>query len=274
MSRLLQIELIKIWNSKSSRILIISYFGLLTFLSLFSMIKIDFGDFEFHLAKQGIFDFPFIWHFNTYFADYFKLFLAVVIVSMIANEYSNKTLKQNLIDGLSKKEFILSKFITVVLFALISTVMVFVISMILGLMYSTFNEIGIIFSQMEFLFAYFLKLVGFFSICLFFAVLTRKSAFSLGFLILWAIIESIITGILRYKLPDIHFLSRFLPLEVMSNLIKQPFTRMSGVKSAANQIGIDTNYDYAVQWTDILITSVWIFLFVYFSYYLIKRRDL
>lgn len=274
MLRLLQIELIKIWNSKSSRILIISYFGLLTFLSLFSMIKIDFGDFEFHLAKQGIFDFPFIWHFNTYFADYFKLFLAVVIVSMIANEYSNKTLKQNLIDGLSKKEFILSKFITVVLFALISTVMVFVISMILGLMYSTFNEIGIIFSQMEFLFAYFLKLVGFFSICLFFAVLTRKSAFSLGFLILWAIIESIITGILRYKLPDIHFLSRFLPLEAMSNLIKQPFTRMSSVKSAANQIGIDTNYDYAVQWTDILITSVWIFLFVYFSYCLIKRRDL
>lgn len=274
MLRLLQIELIKIWNSKSSRILIISYFGLLTFLSLFSMIKIDFGDFEFHLAKQGIFDFPFIWHFNTYFADYFKLFLAVVIVSMIANEYSNKTLKQNLIDGLSKKEFILSKFITVVLFALISTVMVFVISMILGLMYSTFNEIGIIFSQMEFLFAYFLKLVGFFSICLFFAVLTRKSAFSLGFLILWAIIESIITGILRYKLPDIHFLSRFLPLESMSNLIKQPFTRMSGVKSTANQIGIDTDYDYAVQWTDILITSVWIFLFVYFSYYLIKRRDL
>lgn len=274
MLRLLQIELIKIWNSKSSRILIISYFGLLTFLSLFSMIKIDFGDFEFHLAKQGIFDFPFIWHFNTYFADYFKLFLAVVIVSMIANEYSNKTLKQNLIDGLSKKEFILSKFITVVLFALISTVMVFVISMILGLMYSTFNEIGIIFSQMEFLLAYFLKLVGFFSICLFFAVLTRKSAFSLGFLILWAIIESIITGILRYKLPDIHFLSRFLPLEAMSNLIKQPFTRMSSVKSAANQIGIDTNYDYAVQWTDILITSVWTFLFIYFSYYLIKRRDL
>ena len=31
---------------------------------------------------------------------------------MMANEYSNKTIKQNLIDGLSKKEFILSKFLT------------------------------------------------------------------------------------------------------------------------------------------------------------------
>lgn len=274
MLRLLQIELIKIWSSKSSRILIISYFALLTFLSLFSMVKIDLGSFEFHLAKQGIFDFPFIWHFNTYFADYFKLFLAVVIVSMIANEYSNKTLKQNLIDGLSKKEFILSKFITVVLFALISTVMVFVISMILGLMYSTFNEVGIIFSQLEYLFAYFLKLVGFFSICLFFSVLTRKSAFSLGFLVLWYIIERIISIYTYNNEGKIDFLVRFLPLEAMSNLIKQPFTRMSTVKTAANQIGIDANYDYSVQWTDILITSVWTFLFIYFSYYLIKRRDL
>ena len=274
MIRLLQIELIKIWNSKSSRILILSYFGLLTLLSLFSMIKIDLGNFEIHLAKQGIFDFPFIWHFNTYIAAYFKLFFAVVIVSMIANEYSNKTLKQNLIDGLSKKEFILSKFFTIILFSFISTVVVFVISMILGLIYSSFNEISIIFSQMEFLIAYFLKLIGFFSMCLFFAVLTKKSAFSLGFLILWNIIESIFLGISHYNEDKFEFLTRILPLEAMSNLIKQPFTRMSAIKNAANQIGVEINYEYGLQISDIFIVIIWIGIFMALSYYLIKRRDL
>ena len=83
-------------------------------------------------ADQGVFNFPFIWHFNTYFADYFKIFLAVVIVSMMANEYSYGTLKQNLIDGMSKKEFVISKFLTVLLFAVISTLFVFVVSLILG----------------------------------------------------------------------------------------------------------------------------------------------
>lgn len=274
MIRLLQIELIKIWNSKSSRILILSYFGLLTLLSLFSMIKIDLGNFEIHLAKQGIFDFPFIWHFNTYIAAYFKLFFAVVIVSMIANEYSNKTLKQNLIDGLSKKEFILSKFFTIILFSFISTIVVFVISMILGLIYSSFNEISIIFSQMEFLIAYFLKLIGFFSMCLFFAVLTKKSAFSLGFLILWNIIESIFLGISHYNENKFEFLTRILPLEAMSNLIKQPFTRMSAIKNAANQIGVEINYEYGLQISDIFIVIIWIGIFMALSYYLIKRRDL
>lgn len=275
MLRLLEIELIKIWNSRSSRILIFSYFGLLTFLSLFSIIKIKLGSFEIHLAKEGIYDFPYIWHFNTYIADIFKLFLAMVIVSMIASEYSNKTLKQNLIDGLSKKEFILSKFVTVVFLSLLSTFMVFVVSLILGLIYSSYNEPSIIFSQLEFLIAYFFKLVCFFSMCLFFAVLVRKSAFSLGFLVLWYIFERIIWGV-SYFITGNHnpFWYEFFPLQAMSNLIKEPFSRMNSIRVAANQLGADISLNYKVQLVDILIVTGWTFLFVYLSYYLLKRRDL
>ena len=128
MIRLLQIEFIKLWNNRASRILIISYFVLLTFISLVAAIKFDIGPIQFHLAELGIFDFPYIWHFNAFIAAFFKLFLAVVIVSMMANEYSNKTIKQNLIDGLSKWEFIYSKFLTVLAFSVLSTVFLFVIS--------------------------------------------------------------------------------------------------------------------------------------------------
>jgi len=104
MIRLLHIEFIKLWNNRSSKILITTYFLLLTSIALFAAIKFDIGPIKFHLAEQGIFNFPYIWHFNTYITAFFKLFLAIVIVSMMANEYSNKTIKQNLIDGLSKKD--------------------------------------------------------------------------------------------------------------------------------------------------------------------------
>jgi ABC-type transport system involved in multi-copper enzyme maturation permease subunit len=76
----------------------------------------------------------------------------------MANEYSYKTLKQNLIDGLSKKEFILSKFYTVVAFALASTIFVFVVSLILGLSYSDYNEFSIITSDLEYIVAFFYKI--------------------------------------------------------------------------------------------------------------------
>ena len=110
MKRLLSIEFQKIQKNRASKVLTITYFVLLSLISLIASLKFTIGTFEINIADQGIFNFPYIWHFNTYVASLFKLFLAVVIVSMMANEYTYGTLKQNLIDGLSKKEFILSKF--------------------------------------------------------------------------------------------------------------------------------------------------------------------
>ncbi len=255
----------------------ISYFVLLTSIALIAAIKFDIGPIQFHLAEQGIFNFPYIWHFNTYVAALFKLFLAIVIVSMMSNEYSNKTIKQNLIDGLSKKEFILSKVLTVLGLALISTVFVFLVSLILGLAYSDFNEMSIIFSDMEYLPAFFFKLMAFFSFCLFLGMLVKRSAFALGFLILWAILEQVIFGLLGWKLMSWEMAARvkdFFPLESMANLIKEPFTRLSAVQNIGKQIGEEMKFDYHVYWYEFLIVLAWTFVFIYLSHALLKKRDL
>jgi ABC-type transport system involved in multi-copper enzyme maturation permease subunit len=251
---------------------------LLTFIALFAAIKFDIGPFKLHLAEEGIFNFPYIWHFNTYFAALLKIFLAVVIVSMMANEYSYGTLKQNLIDGMSKKEFIQSKFITVVVFAGISTLFIFIVSLILGLIYSSFNEVSIIFSDLEYLLAYFVKLVGFFSFCLFLGILIKRSAFALGFLLFWNIIEGIIIGVLNFSIfPDDdtdRMFTQFLPLESMSNLLVEPITRLKIVKSIGDQVGIENLKDYGVHPLGITIVLVWTAIFIFLSYKIIKRRDL
>ncbi|HEX9150568.1 MAG TPA: ABC transporter permease [Flavobacterium sp.] len=278
MKRLLSIELQKIWKNKASRVLTLTYFILLTFIALIASIKFDLGIFKLHLAEMGIFNFPFIWHFNTYIAAILKLFLAIVIVSMMANEYSYGTLKQNLIDGMSKKEFILSKFLTIVLFAAISTLFVFMMSLILGYSFSSYTEIGIVFSGLQYLLAYFIKLIGFFSFCLFLGVLVKRSAFALGFLLVWNIIEGIIKGFLTFKIfPDsnmAYYITQFLPLESMSNLIVEPFSRLSIIKSIGNQIGMENTKDYAVHFSAILIVLCWTFIFTFLSYRLLKNRDL
>lgn len=278
MNRLISIELQKIWKNKASRILTLTYFVLLSFIALIASIKFDIGPFKFHLAEMGIFNFPFIWHFNTYIAALLKLFLAIVIVSMMANEYSYGTLKQNLIDGLSKKEFILSKFLTVVLFAITSTLFIFVMSLILGLCFSSYTEFDVIFMDLDYLLAFFVKLTGFFAFCLFLGILVKRSAFALGFLLVWSIIEGIAKGILVFKLfPDSNIgtsIMKFFPLEAMSNLIIEPFSRLSVVKNIGNQIGVENTKDYGVHYLSILIVIVWTYLFVYFSYKLLKSRDL
>ena len=278
MKRLLQIEFQKLWQNRMSKFLIIAYFFLLTSIALIAAIKFDIGPIKFHLAEQGIFNFPYIWHFNAFVASFFKLFLAIIIISMVANEYSNRTLKQNLIDGLSKREFIYSKFLMVIVFSIISTVFVFIISLLLGIGYSDYNEVGIIFSELEFILAYFIKHIGFFSFCLFIGMLIKRSAFALGFLIIWNFIEWIIYGLLFWNfgkgssVPD--NIASFFPFRSMSNLIDEPFSRLSAVKAVANQVGENLSYDYAVHWYEIAIVGVWTFLFIFWSYKLLLKRDL
>lgn len=278
MFRLLNIELYKLSKNRASVVLIITYFLLLSSIALIAAIKFDIGPIKFHLAEQGIFNFPYIWHFNTFVASIFKFFLLLVIVSMMANEYTNRTLKQNLIDGLSKKEFILSKFYTVLVLSLVSTLFVFIVSLILGLVYSDFNSLNIILSDLEYLIAFFVKLLAFFSFGLFLGILIKRSAFAVGAMLIWYFIENIIYGLMRFKIFDdkttADYIAQFFPLKAMGNLIDEPFSRLNAVKSVANQLGEKFQFDYAVHWYEIAIALTWTAIFIYLSYYLVKKRDL
>jgi ABC-type transport system involved in multi-copper enzyme maturation permease subunit len=278
MKRLLSIELQKIWKNRASKILTISYFVILSFIALIASIKFEIGNFKLYFAEMGIFNFPFIWHFNTYIASVLKFFLAIIIVSMMANEYSYGTLKQNLIDGMSKKEFILSKFLTVIFFALVSTVFVFVMTLILGYSFSSYDEIGIVFSDLEYLLAYFVKLVGFFSFCLFLGVLIKRSAFAIGFLFIWFIGETIARLTLTFdvfpKSKVAAQITQFFPLESMSNLIVEPFSRLSIIKNLQETIGENNIKDFSVHPSAVIIVLAWTSIFIFLSYTLIKKRDL
>jgi len=278
MKRLLSIELQKLWKNRTSKILIIAYFIIICFISLIASIEFKSGEFSFRIADQGIFNFPFIWHFNTYIAAILKLFLAVVIVSMMANEYSYGTLKQNLIDGLSKKEFVLSKFLVVGLFSLCSTIFVFVLTIILGYSFSSYTEFSIVLIDIDYLLAYFVKLLGFFSFCLFLGILVKRSAFALGFLLLWSIVEGIFFSILKWSLfknsEIAESISRFFPLQSMSNLIFNPIRRLSIIKNVEQELNVFNELNYSVSYFQVIIVLVWTFLFVYWSYKLLKKRDL
>ena len=278
MKRLISIELQKLWKNTASKILIISYFVLLSFIALLASVNFKFLGVDFRLADQGIFNFPYIWHLNTWLAAVFKIFLAVIIVSMMANEYTYGTLKQNLIDGLSKKEFLKSKVFTVVLFAAASTVFIFLMSLLLGYSFSSYDELSIVFSDLHFIGIYFLKLIAFFSFCLFAGVLVKRSAFAIGFIGVWYIIEKILQLIYGWS-TNIYDSTKtiigFLPLESMSNLIKQPFQRFEAVQTIENELsGQTAGMYYAVYWYEVVTVIAWTAFFIYMSYRILKKRDL
>lgn len=278
MKRLLSIELMKIRHNRASRILIITYFTLLALISLISIIKFDLGNIELRPAEMGIFNFPYIWHFTSWFGACAKIFFAVIIVSMMANEYTYGTLKQNLIDGLSKKELIQSKFLTVGLFSLASTVFMFVLTLILGFTFSSYTELATVFTDTEYLLLYFVNHFAFFSFCMFLGILIKRSAFALGFLGMWKIAEGIAYAILANAVfktgKTAETIYGFFPLESISNLIREPFSRLSAIRTMKDQIGMAQAPEYGMDYGNLAVVLAWTALFIFLSYKIVQKRDL
>lgn len=278
MLRLLKIEWNKLYYYKTTRIFTIIYFLMLVAIGLIlAFIKPEIGGMKLNIAKLGMFNFPEVWQNITFLVAIAKIFIAVIIITNITNEYSNRTLKQNLIDGLSKREFLTSKILTNVVFASLSTIFVFVIALSLGLYFSESKEH--IFRGIEFIGTYFLKLNLFFSICLFLSVLLRKSAFAfLGLIVLW-ITEGVISTVevllkawmkgLETIDPYGFYFSNYLPLNTSSKLIDLPQMKFDSFVLGGSLFQYKT-----VDWTFVVAAFIYIALFLFLSFSLLRKRDL
>ena len=113
--------------------------------------------------------------------------------------------------------------------------------------------------------------------CLFLAVLVKKSAFALGLLFVWNIIEGVIGLVLTFSVSEktADSIMSFFPLDAMSNLIKEPVSRLTIVKDMQESLNpMGDLKDYHVLFSDIAIVSVWTVIFIAASLFLLKKRDL
>ncbi|KQR92436.1 hypothetical protein ASG01_10965 [Chryseobacterium sp. Leaf180] len=280
MTKLLKLEYYKNLNYLPFRVFTILYFAILIILLFIGLADLNVFGGSVNLKQQGMYDFPGIWNFTTYIVGLLKIFPGLIIVFSISQEFSNRMFKQNLIDGLSREEFISSKLLTITIFTLISTVIVFVITLFLGKSYSKVTDSAMIFKEIFFVGNYFIKLFSFFCFLLFLSVLLRKSVFVfLAFFVIW-IGESIIgsvetwTKISATKSPEniqmvkSQFLySKLLPLKSMSSLIPNPILRLNMMKAMGGK------YEFTYPTESLIACIVWCVIFILGSYWILKRRD-
>lgn len=277
MIRLLQIELFKLWNNKLVKVLIFMYLGLLSLLALLTAVKFNIGLFTFDLAKEGVFDFPIVWKIAAFITAWFKVFLAIIIINSITMEYSGRTLKQNLIDGLSKREFLFSKFLAVVFFSLVATLFITLLSSLLGWIHSADYTMSDYFEGYVYMLGYFVKHIAFISFCMLVALLIRKSALTLGLVFVWYVFELIILLLIRwtFKMPEVSAeLNHYLPLMSIYYLTPEPFSQLETAQQMGQAMGAEVNYDNGFGWKAFATAIVWTGVYLFLGYRILKKRDL
>jgi len=275
MLRLLGIEYYKIRYQPASLRLLLCYFLLIPMLVFLSTMEIRFGSLSSTLGDLGVFEFPLIWHFGTYICIYLKYLLVLVVISSVTGEYSNRTLKQNLIDGLSKKEFLLSKTAMVVVLGLLSVLVSFLTFFYIGWRNTEVVQWQLVFSELDYFLGYFVRLIGFLSFGIFAAVLLRRSALALGALVIWWIVEGILRVSLSKAFGEVGTsIADILPFQSMSNVVSQPFQRIVFIQDASEQLGQKIDFIHGVHYLPMFQTVVWIGIFLFLSYRLLRMRDL
>ncbi|MCY0977606.1 ABC transporter permease subunit [Chryseobacterium wangxinyae] len=279
MLKLLKLEYYKNLNYTPFKVFTIMYFVILIVFLLIGLVDITILGSSLNLKEQGMYNFPEIWNFTTWIVGLIKIFLGFIIVFSICQEFSNRMFKQNLIDGLSREEFIGSKLITIGTFTIISTIIVFVITLFLGLQYSKTTETALIYEEMFFIGSYFLKLFTFFCFLMFLSILLRKSMFVfLAFFVIW-VAENIFMAVEKSfsrglpaeakveKLQNTFMFYNIFPLESMSNIIPNPILRLQMAKF----FGLKYEFIYPID--SLIACFVWCAIFIIGSYWILKKRD-
>ena len=229
------------------------------FLKWVASLADNFGE-ELNISRIPLYHFPDVWLNLVWFSGWLKTVLAIMVVISITNEYTYRTLRQNVIDGLSRSEFLISKILTNVLLSFMSVAMIFVIGLVTGLIYTPQVEVSRIFTDLEFFPAYFLEIFFFLSYALMLGILIQRSGLTIIVLLLTQMIESIITANIDDYVP---WLIPYFPMKSIWYLIEFPLPRyyFQEIK------------DYLTL-SSVLTVIAWTFLFNYFSYLKLKRADI
>lgn len=255
--KLLEIELRKLIPYRSFWVAVLAYAILMPGLFI-SLYRFNINIQSFTLGFN-FYNFPDVWHNTTYIASWFNVLLYFFVILVVTNEYQFRTVRQNVIDGLSRWQVLLGKVLLLLLFAVASTALVFVVSLLCGVFMAEEGSQTISFEKVEYVGLYFVQLLGYMSFALLVATLLRKQGMSIiAFLMYSLVVESI----LRYRfLPK--ELGPYLPLQAMGSIIPNPLPAYFGMAPAPS-------FDPTLLTTAV----VYILVFMLASGWVLQSRDL
>lgn len=257
MVSLLITELRKIIPYRTFWTILLIYLGLLI-LFVYTGSKLEING---QSAGPKLYNFPDIWLKLTYIASYFNLLLGVLIVILITDEYSFRTLRQQVIDGWFKKDIIQAKLWVIALIAALGTLVLLLVGLFFGYSYSAPADSSLVLQDIRHLAFYFVQAIGYMTLAMLFAFLIRKNGLAIiAFLVYAKIVEPII----HLRLPD--EADQYFPMKVLSSLTPMPGR---GVLDSLTGPTLELSPNAAV-----LPALAYIGLFTFLAYLILKYRDL
>ncbi|MGK0389719.1 MAG: ABC-2 type transport system permease protein [Maribacter sp.] len=223
--------------------------------------------------------FPHVWKSLGYLGSWFNYyFLGIIGILIITNEYDYKTLRQSIINGLTRKEYFIGKILIV--FALGIAFSLYY--MFMGLIVGFFNT-GTIFmpkvmQNADIIPLYALQIIGYMSLAVFFGWLFKRFALSLIFYMFYPIVEFIALNWFIFYFEPTSKIVMYTPISAMKNLVPvyTPFPMLNGLRlEGAIEYEKRVGLPFFLPELDATIVSiVFVIVFILLSYWRFSKSDL
>lgn len=221
--------------------------------------------------KTIAFNFADVWQNIAFVAGmrgFIKIFLALLMLVFISNEFSYNTIRSNILAGMSRTQFMVGKLSVVFLLSMIATVALFISGLYLGFRFSANTTTAAILSRMHWLIFYFIETATYLTFALLIGILIRKTGFAIITLLSYTFIELII----QYYIPN--QFDKYLPLNAMNGIIRGVNTSLLQVKTDDfNLEDMEFIQSSASVW-DIGLCLLYLALFIGLIHLYLNKKDL
>jgi len=217
-----------------------------------------------------LFIFPTVWEYLGYVGNWLSFFfLGFLAVVLITTEHSNKTFRQNIIDGLKRRDFVLAKICFVGLIALLATAYYVLCALIIGAFNTDIVIVQKVFQNWMYIPRYFLMVSGYMYFGLFIGFLLKRTGLSL-FLYLSYIM--MLEPLLRWGVHQNisrHRSMHFYPMNAVEDLLPVPYT------DVADEFLQKFGFSLFLQpWEAIIAVLGYTALFLFLVFRIVRKSDL
>ncbi len=222
-------------------------------------------------SPLSLFEFPVIWDYQAYVNHHLiYVLLGYFVLYTITNEISNKTMRQNIITGYTKKEYFIAKLASFAAISALATTLFYLSSLVLGIIHTDGLELSLMFDNRWLGVRYFLCCMGFMTFAMFVAFWVRRSGLALfvyfGYIV---IVEQMLRGLFIY-LTDSPEGSRWFPMNAYEDLLPLPLYKLDKFFKLFDDREVAL---VLPQWETTGISIVYIVLFTWLAWRVFSRRD-
>ncbi len=181
------------------------------------------------VTNEVFFMFPTVWEYLGYVGNwlcfFFFGFLAIITIT---TEYSYRTMRQNIITGLSRRQYFLGKVYFILAMSLLATLYYCLCALIIGYFGTTSIYWHKVVQNADYIPRYFLMCLGYMSFGLFLGFWIKKTGVALFlYLVYIMFLEVVLRWGVHFQLLE-NGSMRFYPMNAVEDLVPAPLTEVAG----------------------------------------------